>query len=368
MPGTQAGGASRATAAYGALVGEELADVDDEFAAEDEADAPAPERAIAGERTETRMMREALARAEAAQPIAGPVLVRSFAGVPSDRRHETSSGLRRGEPTVSALPLAAERSRSWRVPVALLAVAAVLLVFLMPEILGSEAAPLLTLEDGREGSSAVVPGPTAPEKQDTPTPPVPEPTRAASAALEDGDVEPVDASAGVPATDTTTGMEVAPPSTAPTSVGEVGVKPVSGDTGGKTSDPGERPTTTRVSAADQVDEGCKQVTGGDAEKGVAELLKAHDRIPGDMRLLLCLGDGYGKLGRYDSAAIFYERLLDRWPRHVKGLLGAAQANEGLNRRDKASEYYRRLLEINPNNASAAAFFKDQAQVGDPRRR
>ncbi|MBK7829832.1 protein kinase [Nannocystis sp.] len=364
MRGAQDVGSSRATAAYGALVGEEVVDVDDEFAADDGAEAPVPGRTIAAERTETRMMREALAQAEAAQPIAGPVLVRSFAGVPADRRHETSSGPRRGEPTVSALPLATERSGNWRVPVALLAVAAVLLLFMIPGLFGPDAGPLLTMEGGREGSSAVVPSPTAPEKKDTPTPPVPEPTRAASDALEDGDVGPVDASAGVPLTDTTTGMELAPTTLAPpTSVGEVGIKPVNNDTGGKTSDPGDRPPTPRVSAADQVDEGCKQVSGGDAEKGVAELLKAHDRIPGDMRLLLCLGDGYGKLGRYDSAAIFYDRLLDRWPRHVKGLLGAAQANEGLNRRDKAGEYYRRLLEINPNNASAAAFFREQAQVG-----
>ena len=111
-------------------------------------------------------------------------------------------------------------------------------------------------------------------------------------------------------------------------------------------------------ASEQIAEGCGEIQFGDAEKGVAELLKAHDRAPGDMQILLCLGDGYSKLGRYDSASVVYNRLLGRWPRHVKGLLGAAQASEGLNRRDTAREYYRRVLEIEPTNASAVAFFRE----------
>ena len=357
---------ARTTAAYSTLAAGPF-DPDDDFAELEELAAPVP----ASERTETRMMRRALAHAEAAQPVVRAVvrpIGRGREAVPEDRRHETGSGPRRGEPTVVAPLSSVSEGRGWRLGVALLGVAAaVLLVLLVPAMLEPDGAQL-----GRvDVMPAVVPSTTTPPRRDL-EPKVVPPTGPASGVAADDDAQ---ASGEPPDVDpeqggtTTTGAEPGPNvATAPT-VGEVSATQTSGET--KQDKAGDRPppATKVMKAADQIAEGCQQVSRGDAEKGVAELLKAHDRVPGDMQLLLCLGDGYAKLGRYDSAAIFFDRLLDRWPRHVKGLLGAAQANEGLNRRDKAGDYYRRLLEISPTNASAAAFFneqeRDRAQLGKP---
>ena len=100
---------------------------------------------------------------------------------------------------------------------------------------------------------------------------------------------------------------------------------------------------------------------GDARRGVEQLLAAHDRAPGGMQLQLCIADGYAKLGKYESALRFYNDLLAEYPRHVKGLRGAAQANEYLNRRAAAAALYERLLVQEPNSASAKAFFAGEAQ-------
>ena len=362
---------SRTTAAYSTLAAGPF-DPDDDFAELEDLAAPVP----ASERTETRMMRRALAHAEAAQPVVRAVVRpvgRGREAVPEDRRHETSSGPRRGEPTVVAPLSSVSEGRGWRLGVALLGVAAaVLLVLLLPEVLAPDGAQL-----GRmDAMPAVVPSTSAPPRKD-PEPKLVPLTGPVSGAEEDDDAQASGEPSSVDADplvlpevggSTTTGAEPGPNvPTPPPTTGEVGPTRTSGET--KQDNPGDHPppVTKVMKAADQIAEGCQQVSRGDAEKGVAELLKAHDRVPGDMQLLLCLGDGYSKLGRYDSAAIFFDRLLDRWPRHVKGLLGAAQANEGLNRRDKAGDYYRRLLEISPTNASAAAFFseqeRDRAQLG-----
>ena len=364
---------ARTTAAYSTLAVAAF-DGDDDFADIEDRSPAAP-----SERTETRMMRAALAQAEAAQPVVRPVvrpMVRPLGGareaVPSDRRHDASSGARRGEPTVVAPLSSVSGTERWRVAVAVAGVAAaLLLVFLLPTVLEPDSARL-TRMDGA-GEAWVVPSAVAPSKQEL------EKRPPSSVGPESGDevptggeppvVDPMHPPVVEPG-DTTTGVEATPNTGPPLgATGETNTTRASGDTKGedtrgedtKGEDTGDRPVVKVVKASEQIAEGCHQVSVGDAEKGVAELLKAHDRAPGDMQLLLCLGDGYSKLGRYDSAAIFYERLLKRWSRHTKGLLGAAQANEGLNRRDKAAEYYRRLLEISPTNASAAAFFKQQEE-------
>jgi hypothetical protein len=123
------------------------------------------------------------------------------------------------------------------------------------------------------------------------------------------------------------------------------------------------------SVAEQVDEGCRQVRFGDARRGVEQLLAAHDRAPGGMQLQLCIADGYAKLGKYESALRFYNDLLAEYPRHVKGLRGAAQANEYLDRRPAAAALYQRLLVHEPRDKSALAFFASEAErdAGEPGR-
>jgi hypothetical protein len=332
--GLEALRASRTTAAYATLA---LASIegDDEFAEPEEAGSVE----VASERTETRLMRAALAEAEAAQPVR-PVLLRGSAGanaaVPEDRRSEASGVARRGEPTLAAPLASLSEGRGWRLGVALAGVAAAVLVMvLLPIVIEPGEAKRLTQADALQ-MPPVVPSSTAPPRVD------PAQVAPPSTPLATDD-----------AGDTTTATEMAG-TTGSSGTGEVSTTPAVADT--KADDPAQ---PVKVRASEMIAEGCQEVSLGDAGKGVAVLLKAHDRLPGDLQLLLCLGDGYAKLGRYDSAAIFYNRLLDRWPRHVRGLLGAAQANEGLNRRDRAAEYYQRLVEINPNNVSAAAFFKEQ---------
>ncbi|HEY0133138.1 MAG TPA: protein kinase [Nannocystis sp.] len=123
---------------------------------------------------------------------------------------------------------------------------------------------------------------------------------------------------------------------------------------------GARPPTIRVS--EQIDEGCALVRGGDAKLGVEVLLKAHDRKPGDMRLLLCLADGHSKLENFQGAANFYERVLEKSSRHRIALLGAAQAYEAMNHRAAARVFYQQLLDQEPGNVSARAFFAEEAAL------
>ena len=118
-----------------------------------------------------------------------------------------------------------------------------------------------------------------------------------------------------------------------------------------------------LSVSDQIDEGCALVRGGDANLGVEVLLKAFDRKPGDMRLLLCLADGHAKNGNFQGAANFYERVLAKSGRHRIALLGAAQAYEGLSYRAAARVFYQQLQDQEPNNASARAFFAEEDALG-----
>ncbi len=114
--------------------------------------------------------------------------------------------------------------------------------------------------------------------------------------------------------------------------------------------PAQKPTIDQ-----QIDDGCAQVAHGNAETGIAELLAAHDRRPTDVRMLLCIADGYEKTNRWDSAASFYARVIARSPRHIKALRGIARCNEYLNRRGIARMYYERLLQIQPSDPAAQAF-------------
>lgn len=118
------------------------------------------------------------------------------------------------------------------------------------------------------------------------------------------------------------------------------------------------------SAAEQIDEGCIQVRLGDAGRGVEMLTAAHDSKPGNIRLMMCLADGYMKLGKYESALSFYDKVLVASRRHTKALLGAAQANEALNRRTVAGQLYQRLLDEDPDNASARAFLAAEGKRDD----
>ena len=84
-----------------------------------------------------------------------------------------------------------------------------------------------------------------------------------------------------------------------------------------------------------------------------------------MRVLLCLADGHFKLGNFQGAANFYERVLAKSGRHRIALLGAAQAYESMNHRAAARVFYQQLLDQEPRNASARAFFAEEDGLAKP---
>jgi len=151
-----------------------------------------------------------------------------------------------------------------------------------------------------------------------------------------------------------------PPIAEPTTVQAAGDSGKGDTTSRHTETGADRPPEPHL--ADQIDEGCRLVRNGDASRGVEMLLKAHDRKPGDLRVLQCLGEGNYKLGNYPSAARFYERMLEDSGRNRIALLGAAQAYESMNHRANARVYYNLLLRQEPKNASARAFFAEEEDL------
>lgn len=101
-----------------------------------------------------------------------------------------------------------------------------------------------------------------------------------------------------------------------------------------------------------IDEGCRKVEGGDPRGGVKILMRAFDLKPGDLDVLVCLAQGYTKLGNLQSASAFYKRALDRSPRHRSALRGAAKTAAKLGQTDYAVKLYERLMDIEPGNQEA----------------
>ena len=279
--------------------------------------------------------------------------------VPRDRPSVDATG-----PTSAAMPVAQVPGRQragWPLALALTGLAAaLLLVFFVPRLLWPEDASsgmqlAAHIERARPSASTM------------------HPDRGRESSGEAGGT----ASRVDPAAPTDTITENADPSLPPgATTGEqpTGEPPTTdappptqaaGETG-KTSDArnpdsgGDRPPEPRLT--DQIDEGCRLVRAGDAARGLETLLKAHDRKPGDLRVLHCLADGYYKSANYKSAANFYERMLNGNGRNRIGLLGAAQSYEALNQRVVAGIYYQRLLSQEPGNPSAKAFFAEEFRL------
>jgi len=272
-------------------------------------------------------------------------------------------------PTSASLAVAQAPARQrgdWALALALTGLAAaLLLVFFVPRLLWPEDAPsgmAFAAQIERARPSAVTMHPEIKGHPDVvressgeaggATPPV-DPA-APTATITDDPSLPPGATTGEP-----------PTTEEPPSTGEPTTVQAAGETG-KTTDArhpdsgGDRPS--EPSLIDQIDEGCRLVRAGDARLGLETLLKAHDRKPGDLRVLHCLADGHYKSGNYQSAANFYERMLSGSGRNRIGLLGAAQSYEALNQRAAAGMYYQRLLSQEPRNPSAQAFFAEQSKL------
>ncbi len=109
-----------------------------------------------------------------------------------------------------------------------------------------------------------------------------------------------------------------------------------------------------------IDRGCNEVEGGSAQKGVKLLLKAFDRRPGDLDVLVCLAKGNVRLGRNQVAEGYYDRALKRSPRHRTALAGAARLAAKMGRTQRALRLYERLRKVDPTDAEAKRYLAEHA--------
>ena len=131
-----------------------------------------------------------------------------------------------------------------------------------------------------------------------------------------------------------------------------------------TEDP--KPVGSGLSVDGMIKRGCSLVDKGQAKEGLKYLLKAFDRRPSDIDVLVCMADAHRKQGSYGSALSYYKKALSRSPRYSPALIGAARAASRKAKKDEAVTYYRRLLAVQPGNGEAKAYIaKHQADKTKP---
>lgn len=104
-----------------------------------------------------------------------------------------------------------------------------------------------------------------------------------------------------------------------------------------------------------IEKGCDKVDNGDLSGGLKLLLRAFDRRPNDLDVLVCLGAANRKKGVSTTALRYYEKALKQSPKFMPALLGAARSASKLGEGDKALGYYRRVLAVSPGNAEAKSY-------------
>lgn len=110
-----------------------------------------------------------------------------------------------------------------------------------------------------------------------------------------------------------------------------------------------------VSVDKLITRGCEKVDRGNAKEGLKILLRAFDRRPSDIDVLVCMAEAHRKLGTHGSALRYYEKALSRNPKYRPALLGAARSATKSGAKDRALTFYRRLIAIAPSNAEAKAY-------------
>lgn len=156
------------------------------------------------------------------------------------------------------------------------------------------------------------------------------------------------------------------PGTSDTSADTVGGTPDAPDTGSP-DEPDEtiiiKDAPKAVSVDKLIERGCEKVEGGDVNGGLKLLLRAFDRRPNDIDVLVCLGTANRKKGISTTALRYYEKALARSPRFMPALLGAARAATKLGEKDKALKFYKRVLGVSPSHAEAKSFVAKQTGPG-----
>lgn len=102
-------------------------------------------------------------------------------------------------------------------------------------------------------------------------------------------------------------------------------------------------------------EGCKLAKGGDANKGLKLLQKAHDIQPGGTKVTLCMAQAHKKLGRTPSARALTERILRKSPGNKQANLLMASIEAGAGNKAAAVRHYKKVLEKDPEHAKAKAY-------------
>lgn len=216
------------------------------------------------------------------------------------------------------------------------------------------------------------------EKHDKPPPATTEPpphvtTEATHATTEATPPDPLTAST-TPTNHTGSAPELSGPATAgPEQAGTEGTDSAADDdTGspdsagvasgptGKQNETKGAPKKPKKSLEERIQDGCFQVRARNAETGVKILKDAREDSPKNMELLGCLIDGLLKSSDYSGAETYAKQLIAQYPRHLRGWLGAAQANENMARYDLAVKYYQQVQLLDPENKSAEAFLSSKA--------
>ncbi len=104
-----------------------------------------------------------------------------------------------------------------------------------------------------------------------------------------------------------------------------------------------------------LDEGCKLVRSGDAEKGFGVLTEAFDLNPNAVAVTVCMAEAHHKLGRDASARSMCERALKKAPNDRRARLLAAELEEARGNTSGALEHYKKVLETHPDDAKAKAY-------------
>jgi predicted Zn finger-like uncharacterized protein len=161
---------------------------------------------------------------------------------------------------------------------------------------------------------------------------------------------------------------VEPPSETVEAAGETGEAAVEEPPVAASTGTGGKVVPTPVAGGGQsfeklLERGCADVDSGKASAGVASLLKAFDRNPADLDVLVCLGKGYEALGNGQRALHFYDKALSQSPRHRSALRGAAMVAESMGSDRQALGYYKRLLQVDPMNARARVFVQQHEGGG-----
>lgn len=106
--------------------------------------------------------------------------------------------------------------------------------------------------------------------------------------------------------------------------------------------------------------GCDAVDANRPNDAIPDLVKAFDRRPHDVDALTCLGTAHFQLGNMTTANRYFQLALDRSPRLVPALRGAARVAKRNAQRERARELYGRLLADAPGDREAKTYLQETA--------